>query len=85
VLRNLENECCCYQRITILTLNRMKIADTEKDVSQSIYQQILKINRIDENCTLLREVVSKDETQCEDIRLKNCRVQNEILYHDNQL
>ncbi len=85
VLRDLKNKCCCYQWITILTLNRMKIADLEKDVSQLIYWQIFKINRIDENCTLLREVVSRNETQCKDIRLKNCRVQNEILYHDNQL
>ncbi len=63
----------------------MKIADLEKNISESIYKQILEINKIDENCTLLREAIARDETQYEDIKLKNCRVQNEILYKDSQL
>jgi len=63
----------------------MKIADLEKNISESIYKQILKTNKINENCTLLREAIARDKTQCEDIKLKNCCVQNEILYHDNQL
>ncbi len=63
----------------------MKIADLKKNISESIYKQILEINRIDENCMLLREAIARDETQCKNIKLKNCRVQNEILYHDNQL
>ncbi len=46
----------------ILTLNQMKITDLKKNVNQSIYWQILEINRIDENCTLLREEISRDET-----------------------
>ena len=50
----------------------MKIADLEKNISESIYKQILEINRIDENCTLLREAIAKDEAQYEDIKLKNC-------------
>ena len=85
VLRSFENERVHYQRITILTLNRMKIADLEKNISESIYKQVLETNEIDENCTLLREAIAKDEAQYEDIKLKNCRTQNEILYHDNQL
>ncbi len=40
----------------------MKIADLEKNISESIYKQILKTNRIDENCTLLREAIVKDKT-----------------------
>ncbi len=63
----------------------MKIADLEKNNDQSIYKQILETNEIDENCTLLHEVIARDETQYEDIKLKNCRTQNEILYHDSQL
>ncbi len=66
-------------------LNRMKIADLKKNISKSIYKQILETNRINENCMLLREAIAKDETQCKDIKLKNCRVQKKILYHDNQL
>ncbi len=30
------------------------------------------MNEIDENCTLLREVIARDEAQYEDIKLKNC-------------
>ena len=63
----------------------MKIADLKKNVSKSIYKQVLDVNEIDENCTLLREAKIRDEAQCEDIKLKNCRVQNEILYKDSQL
>ncbi len=63
----------------------MKIADLEKNVSESIYKQVLDANEIDENCTLLREAIERDKAQCKDIKLKNCRVQNEILYKDSQL
>jgi len=72
VLRDSEDERVRYQRITILTSNRMKIADLEENISESIYKQVLETNRIDENCTLLREAIARDETQYEDIKLKNC-------------
>ncbi len=85
VLRDFNDERVRYQRITILTSNRMKIADLEKNVSESIYKQVLDVNEIDENCTLLREAIERDEAQCKDIKLKNCRIQNEILYKDSQL
>ncbi len=63
----------------------MKIADLKKNISESIYKQILETNKIDENCTLLREAIARDKTQYEDIKLRNCWTQNEILYHDSQL
>ena len=64
----------------------MKIADLKKkENDESIYQLILEANKINENCVLLREVVSKDEAQYEDTKLRNCRVQNEILYRDDFL
>ncbi len=85
VPRDLDDERVRYQRTTILTLNWMKIADLKKNNDQSIYKQILETNEIDENCTLLREAIARDEAQCKDIKLKNCRVQNEILYKDSQL
>ncbi len=83
--RDLNDERIQYQRTTILTSDWMKIADLKKNNHQSIYKQILEINEIDENCTLLREAIARDETQYEDIKLKNCQTQNEILYHDSQL
>jgi len=86
VSRDLENEWYHYQRTTILTLNRIKIADLKKKKNdESIYWLILEVNRINENCVLLREVISKDEAQYEDIKLRDCRVQNEILYRDDLL
>ncbi len=86
VSRSLENEWCRYQRTTILTLNRMKIADLEeKENDESIYWLILEANRIDENCTLLREAIARDETQYKGIKLRDCQVQNEILYRDDLL
>ena len=50
----------------------MKIADLKKNISESIYKQILEINKIDENCMLLREAIARDEIQYEDIKLRNC-------------
>ncbi len=85
MLSNFDDERVRYQWITILTSNRMKITDLKKNISESIYKQVLDANEIDENCTLLREAKIRDEAQCEDIKLKNCRVQNEILYKDSQL
>ncbi len=85
VFKDSEDECICYQWITILTSNWMKIADLEKNISESIYKQILETNEIDENCMLLREAIARDEAQCKDIKLKNCWVRNEILYKDSQL
>ncbi len=85
VLRDFDDERVRYQWITILTSNWMKIADLKKNVSKSIYKQVLDVNEIDENCTLLREAIERDEAQCKDIKLKNCWVQNEILYKDSQL
>jgi len=72
VPRDFNDERIQYQRTTILTLNQMKIVDLEKNNDQSIYKQILETNEIDENCTLLREAIARDETQYEDIKLKNC-------------
>jgi len=86
VPRSLENERCRYQRTTILTPNRMEIADLEeKENDEPIYRLILEANRIDENCTLLCEAIARDETQYEGIKLRNCRVQNEILYRGDLL
>ncbi len=85
VLRDSEDERVRYQWITILTSNWMKIADLKKNISESIYKQILEINEINENCTLLHEAIARDETQYKDIKLKNCWTQNEILYHNSQL
>ncbi len=85
MLRNFNDERVRYQWITILTLNRMKIADLEKNVSESIYKQVLDVNEIDKNCTLLREAIEKDEAQCKNIKLNNCWIQNKILYKDSQL
>ncbi len=63
----------------------MKIANLKKNINKSIYKQILETNEINENCTLLREVVLKDEAQYKDTKLRNCWVQNEILYQDDLL
>ncbi len=63
----------------------MKIADLEKNIEKSIYKQVLETNEIDENCTLLREAIARDEAQYEGTKLRNCRVQKEILYQNDLL
>ncbi len=39
----------------------MKIVDLKRNNDQSIYKQVLDVNEIDENCTLLREAIARDE------------------------
>jgi len=86
LIHHLKNEQCHYQWTTILMLNQMKIADLkEKENDESIYWFILEVNRINENCILLHEVILKDEAQYKDIKLRDCWVQNEILYWDDLL
>ncbi len=64
----------------------MKIANLKKkENDESIYRLILEANRINENCVLLRKVISKDEAQYKDTKLRDCWVQNEILYQDDLL
>ena len=50
----------------------MKIADLKKNISESIYKQILETNEIDKNCMLLCKAIARNKTQYEDIKLKNC-------------
>jgi len=51
----------------------MKIADLEKkENDESIYRLIQEVNKINENCILLYEVVLKDEAQYKDTKLKDC-------------
>ncbi len=86
VPRSPENERCRYQRTTILTSDRMEIADLEEEENdEPIYRLVLEANRINENCILLREVVLKGEAQYEDTKLRDCRVQNGILYRGDLL
>ncbi len=64
----------------------MKIANLEeKKNDESIYWLILKVDRINKNYILLHEVVLKNEAQYKDIKLRNCWVQNKILYWDDLL
>jgi len=64
----------------------MKITDLKKkENDKSIYRLILEVNKINENCVLLHEVILKDEAQYKDIKLRDYQVQNEILYSDDLL
>ncbi len=47
--------------VIILTSNRIKITNLKKDNSKLIYKQILNINKVKDNYTLLREVIIKNE------------------------
>ncbi len=86
VSRSPKDERCRYQRTTILTSDRMKIADLkEKENGEPIYRLVLEANRTNEDCVLLREAVSKGEAQYEGTKLRDCRVQNGILYRGDLL
>ncbi len=40
----------------------MKITNLKKDNNKLIYKQILNVNKVNKNYTLLREVIIKNET-----------------------
>jgi len=61
----------------------VKITDLKENISKLIYKQILKANKINEDCTLLREAIIRGKAQYDDMKLKNYREQNEILFHNN--
>ncbi len=61
----------------------MKIANLKENISELIYKQILEANKINENYTLPREAIVRDKAQYDDMKLKDYREQNEILFHNN--
>ncbi len=63
----------------------MKIANLKKNINELIYKQILETKKIDKNCMLLCKAIARDEAQYKDTKLRDCWVQNEILYQDDFL
>ena len=43
------------------------------------------INRFDEECMTLRQILNKSKTTLKKISLKDYKIENEVLYHRNKL
>ena len=50
-----------------------------------VHDQMLLINRFDEECITLRQVLSKGKTTLKEILLRNCKIKNEVLYRRSRL
>ena len=46
---------------------------------------MLLINRFDKECIILRQTLSKNKTILKKISLRDCKIENEVLYYRNKL
>ena len=46
---------------------------------------MLLINRFDEECMTLRQTLNKSKTTLKEILLRDCKIENEVLYRRNKL
>ena len=77
-----------YQHQTILTPDRLDIAPVElsNDIKEdSVYQEVLKANKLDEGCLGYRTAVKKGEKAWKGIPLQNCSVKQGALYKNDAL
>ena len=73
----------CWERKKVLSHIWVK---SESDLDQISTRSLTSFNQSwYARNTLLREAKIRNEAQCEDIKLKNCQIQNKILYKDSQL
>ena len=74
-----------YQYQIILIFDRLKIQTTELKEEFSIYNQILKTNKIDEICFKYRKVIIRNRTAFREIKLNECHEKEKVLYRDEKL
>ena len=43
------------------------------------------INRFNEECIILRQTLSENKTTLKEISLRNCKIENEVLYRHSRL
>ena len=52
---------------------------------ESIYERVLAINKIDDQCQIYREVFEQKFISMKKVNLKHCNEKNDALYYDNRL
>ena len=80
-----DDERVKYQQQTILTPDRLVIAEIDDDTEKSIHQKVLDANRSDENCSTYRKAIQEKRTGCPGVSLQNCSVRDGVLYKQDVL
>ena len=72
-----------YREQILLTSKRFEIHAIKFD--ESIYERVLVVNKIDDDCTTYREIIEQNFISMNEINLRNCIKINDALYRDNRL
>ena len=65
-----------FNRLKILVIDLIKLF---------VHNQMLLIDRFDEECMTLRQTLSESKTTLKEISLRDCKIENEVLYHRSRL
>jgi len=71
----------CFQ--TILTLNKVNVLLVESKVN--LYQQIHMINQMNEFCNEYKQAMNKNRLKFHIIKLKNCKIIDNVLFKKDLL
>ena len=53
--------------------------------NESIYERVLAINKIDDQCQMYRETLEQKFISMKEINLKHCNEKNDALYYNDRL
>ena len=80
-----DDERVKYQQQTILTPDRLVIAEIDEDGSEKpIYQKVLDANRLDEKCLSYRKMIQEGRTGGISL-LQNCSATDGVIYNNGLL
>ena len=68
---------------TFLTSNRVNILIIKSMIE--IYERVFVLNKTNELCNKYKKVIADDDDKLHSVRLKDCRVINDILFKRNLL
>ena len=72
-----------YKKQVLLLSKRIQLCFI--DAINNLYDQILEINIINENCSIYRETLKIKQIHSKNVNFKNCSIKNGILYRKNKL
>jgi len=71
----------CYQ--TILIFDRINVLAIESEVN--LYQWIYIVNQMNEFCNEYKQAISENELKLHNIKLKNCKIVDDVLFRKDLL
>ena len=72
-----------HREQVLFTFDRFEIHVVKFD--EFIYERILVVNKIDDDCKTYREVFEQDFISVNEVNLQDCQKKNDVLYRDDRL